>query len=54
MKQRYCLSNTETEEIEGFAEMTDREAQERNEELRANGEPQRWVQVHEKELYGYI
>ncbi len=39
----YELYNTSTEQVEGSAWLTHAQAKERNEELRANDEPQRWI-----------
>ena len=39
----YDLYNTETELVEATERMTADEQRDRNDELRRNGEPQRWV-----------
>ncbi|HEY9661650.1 MAG TPA: hypothetical protein V6C65_24605 [Allocoleopsis sp.] len=41
--------NTETEQVEGFEDITPEEADRRNKQLKEKGEPQRWVPVREED-----
>jgi hypothetical protein len=44
-EQPYQLFNTATEEVEARQNMTERDAEARNIELRRQKEPRRWVKV---------